>query len=521
MKEEVNTVDVENVNDVGFIRSRSARTQEWLDERHAITTKGERAIIFERAKDAFELYRKISPESKAKFLETIAEEIEGLGEELIQKAMEESGLPEQRIIGERGRTMNQLRLFAAEVRNGSWVEASIDTAIPDRALIPKPDVRKMLQPIGPVVVFTASNFPLAFSTAGGDTASALAAGNPVIVKAHEGHLGTNKLVSTAILKAAEKTGMPKGVFATVVGKGYTVGEELTKHPVTKAVAFTGSQKGGLALLKYAQEREEPIPVFTEMGSVNPVVLLDGYLSENTEDCAAILANSMAMGVGQFCTQPGIMIGVESKAWNTFKDLLSDKVNATPKSTMLNQGIGQSYVQCVDSLELIQELDWLVKLKEKEPGNVALAEVNFKDFLGIEAIRHEVFGPFSLLVTCTSIEEISDCLKVLKGQLTTTFFGLSHELESNKELVSLATVYAGRVLFNGAPTGVEVCPSMHHGGVYPSTSDSRFTSVGADAIKRFARPVCYQNCPQVLLPDALKDGNPLKIWRKLNNEFSQS
>lgn len=475
--------------------------------------------VCKRTAQAFHEYKAKTGEEKALFLEAIADEILNLGNALIQRAMAESGLPEARLVGERGRTMNQLRLFASLLREGSWVEASIDLAQSERAPLAKPDIRKMLQPVGPVVVFTASNFPLAFSTAGGDTASALAAGNPVIVKAHESHLGTNDLVAKAIQLAAEKTGMPAHVFSSVVGEGFETGKLLTQNENVKSVVFTGSQKGGEALLKYASERKNPIPVFAEMGSVNPVVLLPQRLEEETDSWATKLAGSLTLGVGQFCTQPGLIFGLKLDAWTAFANKLSSELANGSGATMLNKGIQNNYANKIGELQKENSLHWRVSLKEGS-GMPALVEVTGQEFIGNSQLHHEVFGPFSILVTCESVDEILSCLKEIEGQLTTTIIGTDQDLKRNVNLIKTVENIAGRLVFNGVPTGVEVCHSMHHGGSFPASTDNRFTSVGTDAIKRFARPVCYQDCPDGLLPEELRNENPLNIWRKTDGQMGK-
>ena len=478
--------------------------------------------VLEKASAAFVIYRNKSGKEKAEFLDKIADEILALGDILIQRAMIETGLPEGRITGERGRTIGQLRSFADLLREGSWVEASIDNADPDRSPIPKPDLRKMLVPIGPVVVFGASNFPLAYSTAGGDTASALAAGNPVIVKGHNSHPGTSELVANAIVDAAKKTDMPDGVFSHLNDIGFEVGKQLVSSSVVKAVGFTGSQKGGKALYDLAGQREEPIPVFAEMGSVNPVIILPGAL-DNVEVLAKQYAGSITLGSGQFCTNPGLMLGVESSKLDDFKNDLSNQIASVVPSTMLNEGIFNNYE--AKKLSTIEQVGVEVISSSKESpakssGIPLVASVGGTEFLANPKLHEEVFGPFSLLVECENANQLEQIASSLDGQLTITIMGSEEDLRDNAKVIDQLTSKTGRIIFNGVPTGVEVCASMQHGGPYPATTDSRFTSVGSGAIKRFVRPVSFQNWPDNLLPEELQQGNPLNIWRLEDNNWQR-
>ncbi|NMM50378.1 aldehyde dehydrogenase (NADP(+)) [Marinigracilibium pacificum] len=488
-----------------------------------IASDSEINMAVSKASEAFETYRYYSGEKKASFLEAIAEEILALGDELIDTAVKESGLPAARITGERGRTINQLKLFAELLREGSWVEAIIDTTQPDREPLPKPDIRKMSVPIGPVVVFTASNFPLAFSTAGGDTASALAAGNPVIVKAHGSHLGTNELVAGAISKAAKKTMMPDGIFSSLNGSGNKLGQQLVKHPEVKAVGFTGSYNGGMAIFKAASEREEPIPVFAEMGSINPVILLPGKLKE-ADDLAKQYAASITLGVGQFCTNPGLILGIESPLLDSFMFALAKEIEKAVPAPMLNEGIHSSFIKSREILLNQNGVQLLGAAKQTDGvnlGNATVASVSGEEFLSNPHLTEEVFGPFSLVVTCKDQDELKKVILSTKGQLTSTIMAESEELSQYKEIVNAAQHVAGRVIFNGVPTGVEVCHAMHHGGPFPSSSNSKYTSVGTDAIKRFVRPLSFQSFPDNALPDELKNNNPLGIWRKVNGNLTQN
>ena len=473
--------------------------------------------------DAFQKYRNATGATKAIFLESIATEIEALGDRLIHEAMRETNLPEARLAGERGRTCNQLRQFAALVKEGSWVEARIDTAIPDRAPLPKPDLRKMMVPLGPIVVFGASNFPFAYSTAGVDTASALAAGCSVVLKAHPAHLRTSVLVAGAIARAAEKTGVSKYTFQHFEGTSFEVGKALVQHPLTRAVGFTGSFSGGKALYDYATQRPDPIPVFAEMGSINPVFILPGALKARGEKVAEMYAASITQSVGQFCTNPGLMLGLQSPELTKFIEQLSEKMKKIAPGTMLHPGIASNYNKNREKA-LAQKGVVVTALSTDQPkenqGVSTLATVKASDFLNNSTLVEEVFGPYSLLVQATTIEELKAAALKLPGQLTATIIGEEDELVQHADLIQLIIARVGRVIINGVPTGVEVCPSMHHGGPFPSTTDSRFSSVGTDAIKRFVRPVSFQNFPDSLLPAELKQSNPLGIWRLFNNEMKK-
>ena len=490
-------------------------------ESFSVATPAEIDEAVAKARVAFTRYREVSPAQKADFIDAIADEIMNLGEVLVERACGESGLPAGRIQGERGRTCNQLKLFANLVREGSWVNAVIDTAQPDRAPIPKPDLRKMQAPLGPVVVFGASNFPLAFSTAGGDTASALAAGCPVIVKGHESHLGTNELISRAILKAAEKTNMPEGVFSMVNG-GIPIGQQLVKHPDVKAVGFTGSLRGGRALFDLAAQREEPIPVYAEMGSINPTFLLPEKLAENPKALGESLAASVTLGVGQFCTNPGLLIGIASEALSTFSQSLSDSLQGVA-GTMLNEKIAQTYSKHKAGLfsELSAEDATADGDTSGAKGHAATATVSAVDFIANPRLHEEIFGPFTLLVVCQNMGEMIGVAMSLQGQLTGTLVATENDLSQNDTVVKTLQDKVGRILFNGVPTGVEVCPAMHHGGPYPASTNGKYTSVGTDAIERFTRPICFQNWPDAQLPEALQSGNPLGIWRLVNGETTKS
>lgn len=493
-------------------------TQEVLPGTFVCATEREVDEAVALAQEAWEHYRYTSGPQKAQFLRAIADEIEALGDTLIERACQESGLPAGRITGERGRTCGQLRLFAKVVEEGHWVDAVIDPAIPHREPLPRVDIRRMLQAIGPVVVFTASNFPLAFSTAGGDTASALAAGCPVIVKAHPAHPGTNALVSAAILRAAQKTELPEGVYSSVLDDGYQVGTQLVQHPQVKAVAFTGSLQGGMALHKAAMEREAPIPVFAEMGSVNPVFLMPGQLAQDAEGLARQMAASVTLGAGQFCTNPGLVFALDNPQTDAFMEALENAMQAIEPATMLNEGIFRNYEAGKEKLFAESGVEPAVEVAADTnawQGYPAVAQTTAAQFISNPQLHEEVFGPLTLVVRCPDYETMQKAAATLAGQLTATIMGPEDQLADWQELIQLLSQKVGRLVFNGLPTGVEVGYAMQHGGPFPATTDSRFTSVGTDAIKRFARPVAYQNCPDALLPPALQSDNPLGLVRTVN------
>ncbi|MFM8911371.1 MAG: aldehyde dehydrogenase (NADP(+)) [Flammeovirgaceae bacterium] len=480
-------------------------------------------LVLQRSQTAFASYKKATGKQKALFLEAIADEIEALGQPLIQTAMQETHLPEARLLGERGRTCNQLRQFAALVREGSWVEARIDSSIPDRAPLPKPDIRKMLVPLGPVVVFGASNFPFAYSTAGVDTCSALASGCTVVLKAHPAHPQTSEKVAHAIHRAVEKVGMPVDVFIHVQDSSFEAGKALVQNPLTKAVGFTGSFSGGKALFDYAAQRPEPIPVFAEMGSLNPVFILPKALEVRSEKVAEMYAASITQGVGQFCTKPGLLFGLQNKQLESFKVQLTEKMKAIAPATMLHRGIADNFAKN-RAAALGQHGVTLLAESNTPPlaeqGTSTLAAVSAEDFIRNHQLAEEVFGPYCLLISAQDVVQLKVAAAKLPGQLTATIIAEEEDLLVFSDLVELLQEKAGRLIINGVPTGVEVCPSMHHGGPFPATTDSRFTSVGIDAIKRFVRPVSFQNFPQRLLPDELKDNNPLAIWRLIDSTFTK-
>jgi len=484
-------------------------------------TSGEVNLAAEKAAQAFQHYYKKSGTEKALFLETIAEEIMNAGDELVTICCSETGLPKARIEGERGRTVNQLKMFAALAKEGSWVDARIETAIPGRTPVPKPDIRFMFIALGPVVVFGASNFPLAFSVAGGDTASALAAGCPVIVKAHSSHPATSSIVGKAIQTAARKTNMPDGVFSLLFGDGTATGMQLVKHPQVKAVGFTGSYKGGKALYDAAVSRPVPIPVYAEMGSSNPVFILPQAMKERGAAIAAAYSGSVTLGVGQFCTNPGILFYPKDDG-NDFRSTLKQEFEKTTGGVMLGQPIFNSYKQGVSEHLGITGVEQLAAGNStmnngENFATPVLLSANSETFSKSPLLSEEIFGPASIAVTINSKNEMMDIAKNLSGHLTATVHGTDAELIEYKDLLAILEQKAGRLVINGFPTGVEVCSAMVHGGPFPSTSDSKTTSVGTAAIYRFARPVCYQDMPESLLPPELKNKNTLLIYRQINGQ----
>ena len=489
---------------------------------HAAGTKEVDAAMT-LAEAAFGLYRETTGAQRAVFLECIADELMALGDDLLKRANLETGLPEARLIGERGRTVGQLKQFAQVVREGSWVDARIDTALPDRQPAPKPDLRRMLLPIGPVIVFGSSNFPLAFSVAGGDTASALATGNPVVVKAHSGHPGTSESVATAIRRALVACRLPAGVFSMLHGSGKVIGTALVRHPYARAVGFTGSRTAGRALFDAAAARPAPIPVFAEMSSLNPIFILPEALREQTAKLAEGLRTSITMGVGQFCTKPGLVFGLKSVAFDQFQQSLAGLLEAVTPATMLHGGICEAYHHGLSQVSGVSGVKLLARSNaapdpKRTQGEAVVLATDAANFRKHPELAEEVFGPFALLISATTISEMEEAARNLDGQLTATVHGTAKDLQRAGNLLQLLERKAGRLIINGFPTGVEVCPSMNHGGPYPATTDVRFTSVGTAALARFVRPICYQDFPAAQLPDALKEGNPLGIRRLVNGKM---
>lgn len=505
---------------LGKIRYKTINPRTNTENEHTFyeATKEEVSRAVEKAEEAFKIYQKIEGKERAAFIDSIADEIEALGDLLIDTYTSESALPEGRARGECARTVGQLRSFAEMLKEGSWVEAIISNAEG------KPDLRRMQVPLGPVAVFGASNFPLAFSTAGGDTASALASGCPVVVKSHPLHAGTGELVSSAILNAARKTGMPSGVFSNLNSSGIEVGQWLVKHPKIKAVGFTGSVKAGTALCQLAAKREEPIPVYAEMGSVNPIVVLPSALKEKAEHWAVQYAGSITAGTGQFCTNPGLILGIQGEHFDTFVQKLGEAVKKIDPTCMLHPNIKAQYDK--------SKADMLTQPGFTEIGNYeGEVDVNYaqqnvitvsaETFLNNREFHKEVFGPFSVVVKCKDKEELDQVLGNLDGQLTGTVLNSDEkELKEFAGTIDALKSRVGRLIYNNVPTGVDVSPAMTHGGPFPATSDSKFTSVGLTAVKRWVRPVSYQDWPGAMLPDALKNENPLGILRTINGKVTK-
>lgn len=488
---------------------------------HTDVTVEEVNEALHRSWNAFKQYRKKDLKERAAFLKAIAKELEQLNDQLITVADRETNLGPARLSVELKRTIFQLNSYADACAEGIWLDIRIDTADTNRNS--KPNLRKMLVPLGPVVVFGASNFPFAYSTAGGDTACALAAGCSVIIKAHPAHADTSELVANAVQQAASKSNLPQGVFIHLHGASFEIGKALVQHPLTKAVGFTGSFEGGKALFDLANQRKEPIPVFAEMGSVNPVFLLPQKLKENTAAIASMYAASITQSAGQFCTNPGILVGIEDDSLIEFEKLLGEQIEKVKPVKMLHAGIAKSFIQKRERV-LAEESVSVAAVTEYKAGEnesiPTLAKVSAKAFLKNPLLHKEVFGPFSLLVKCVDLNELIQVADAIEGQLTCSLLATENEMKQNPELVEILTDKCGRFVVNGVPTGVEVALSMQHGGPYPATTDSRFTAVGADGIKRFARPVCFQNWSNDLLPEELKNENPLKLWRTVNNQLTK-
>jgi len=488
-------------------------------------TEAQVDLAFEAAEQAFHEFRRASAVRRAAFLERITEEIESLGDDLLTTANLETALPiAERLVGERGRTVNQLKMFAALIREGSWVDARIDRGLPSRKPVPKPDVRRMLIPIGPVAVFGASNFPLAFSVAGGDTASALASGCPVIFKAHPAHPATSELVADAIIRAAKEHRMPAGVFSLLQSTRNEIATAVVKHARAKAVAFTGSLRAGRALFDSAGSRSHPIPVYAEMGSINPVFLLPGALNERAEAIAQGMSTSVMLGGGQFCTSPGLAVGIGSPNFARFSEALGELVKRAQPATMLHSGVLQSFEAGVKRVRAIEGVQAMASMNTADNSKAqALPTVfatDFGTFMKHPALSEELFGPSTLVVGCGSPEDMLAIAQGLEGHLTATIHGTAQDLAEYSALITILENKVGRLIFNGFPTGVEVCASMQHGGPYPATTDSRTTSVGTAAILRFARPIAYQNFPQAALPIELQDENPRGIWRLVDGHLTR-
>jgi NADP-dependent aldehyde dehydrogenase len=476
------------------------------------------------ADDAFAATSKLSGAEKARFLCHIAAGIEAITAEVVERAHHETALPVPRLQGEVGRTVGQLRLFAQVVEEGSWAMARIDPAMPERKPLPRADIRSVLRPIGPVAVFGSSNFPLAFSVAGGDTASAFAAGNPVIVKAHSAHPGTSEMVGQVIANSVKECGLPPGTFALLFGSGSVVGSALVEHPSVKAVGFTGSLHAGRSLMQLAAARPEPIPCYMEMSSTNPLIVLPEALRTRAPQIAEGLFGSFTLGVGQFCTKPGLVYLPRSADADALVAGLEARVKQAAAAPMLTEGIYKSYKSLVAERQKTGGVAVLAEATSEAAGSVnappVLFEVSGSELLREPKLAEEIFGPSTLVIRYKDREELLGLASALEGQLTATLHGTEADIMAFADLVAILGRKAGRLVVNGFPTGVEVCHAMVHGGPYPATSDSRTTSVGTQAIYRFARPVCYQDFPQAALPDELKNENPLGILRLVNGAYTR-
>ena len=480
--------------------------------------------VMQRAWDAFMAFRQVSIRERAALMKNIAQKLENSGDDLIHVAMQETNLPEARLKNERGRTVFQLNSYADACAQGHFLDARIDTALPERTPA-RPDIRKMNIGVGPVVVFGASNFPFAYSTAGGDTATALAAGCPVVVKAHPAHPGTSDRVAALISEAVKEAGLPEGVFQHVHGISFEVGKGLVMHEKTKAVGFTGSFVGGKQLYDWAQQRKEPIPVFSEMGSVNPVFLLPGKLATDYKALAEQLAGSVTLGVGQFCTNPGLVIGIESAELERFIEELGMRIAGIAPGKMLHKGIVKAYKDKREHALTQADVDVVsvstVAVSSEMDAVPTIAMATGQAFLNNPVLHQEVFGPYSLVIRCKNEKEMAEVTAELEGQLTCSLMATEQDMLHHHALVEQISLLCGRMIMNGVPTGVEVCWSMQHGGPFPATTDARFGSVGPDAIKRFVRPLSFQNFPDSLLPEELKEGNPLGIPRIVNGSLRLS
>jgi 2,5-dioxopentanoate dehydrogenase len=475
------------------------------------------------AQSAFPVYGQLSGKKKGAFLRHIAATIEAAGAAIIKRANLETALPEARLQGELARTCNQLRFFAELVEEGSWLDARIDNADPNRKPLPKVSIRSMHKPLGPVAVFGASNFPLAFSVAGGDTASALAAGNPVIVKAHPAHPGTSALVGHAIRESVKACGLPEGVFSLLYDAGVDVGVRLVQHPAIKAVGFTGSFAGGTALMKLAAGRPEPIPCYAEMGSVNPIFVLPGALNKRGSAMATGLQASFTVGAGQMCTKPGLVLVPQEDGTPAFMKELGERVHSTPSQTLLTKAIADRYTSAVKG-----RMSDATVLSEgaKAEGSGATVQAslfvaNYQDLQQNQELAQEIFGPTTVVVGYQDRKQLLAVAEQLEGHLTATLHADESELADYADLIEILARKVGRLILNGYPTGVEVCHAMVHGGPFPATSDGRSTSVGTQAIYRFTRLMCYQSFPEAALPDELKSSNPLGIMRMVDGERTRN
>lgn len=501
-------------------RARAAGSSTELQPAYAVANQQDVEIAVKAATEAFVVFGSAPATKRAELLRAIATGLEAIAPALVERAMQETGLPQPRLAGEVGRTCGQLRLFAAVLEEGSWQNVRIDTALPDRTPLPRPDLRSMLCPLGPVVVFGASNFPLAFSTAGGDTASALAAGNPVIVKAHPAHPGTGELVGLAIQSAVKQCGLPAGIFALLYDDGFEIGKALVTHPDVQAVAFTGSKTGGRALMDLVAARPSPIPCFTEMSSINPVFLLPGAIADGAQARARGLHGSFTLGAGQFCTKPGIVFLPRGAGADDFIAELETATAGSGSFTMLTGGIADAYHHGLAERQVPGVTQVNAPSAASPQTHAVLFQTDIATFQKNPVLQEEIFGPSMLLVHFQGQADLLKAAEALEGHLTATILGTAEDLANNRQLIAILERKVGRLLFNGFPTGVEVSYAMVHGGPYPATSDSRFTSVGAEAILRFVRPRCYQNFPQAALPEILRNENSAGILRLIDGVMTR-
>ncbi len=495
-----------------------------LDTSFADASAAQVDAALQAAEAAFDPLRAAGYDQRAQFLDLLADKIMALGDALLERAHAETALPMARLTGERGRATGQCKLFANLLRDGSWSEASIDHALPDRQPVPKPDVRRVLQPIGPVVVFGASNFPFAIGVVGTDTVCALAAGCPVVVKGHPAHPGTCEMLASAVYAALAEAGLPAGAFSLLHGKTNEMGAALVKHPLTNAVAFTGSLKGGRALYDIAANRPVPIPFYAEMGSVNPVFVLPGALKQRAQQMGEAYVGSVTMGVGQFCTNPAVVLGVQSAELDVFVQSAADAAAKIAPQTMLHPGIRSAYCQGTDAFGKIGGITVAGKSAAAASAEATQAEcmIFTTDIATLEkndSLRHEVFGPCSIITRCGSKEDLLRFARSLEGQLTAAIHGTPEDLREHADLVRILERKVGRIIFNGFGTGIEVCPSMHHGGPYPAATHSFFTSIGTSSIYRFVRPVCYQSFPDDCLPELLQNANSRGSFRLIDGKLS--
>lgn len=500
-------------------------TSQTMEPRFGEASLAEVEEALQAADGAFDSLRLASVETRARFLETIADEILALGDALLDRAHAETALPMARLVGERGRAVNQCKMFAALIREGSWAALSIDRAQPDRVPAPKPDVRKMMLPIGPVVVFGASNFPFAIGVVGTDTVCALAAGCPVVVKGHPAHPGTCEMLGRAVVSALQKSGLPEAAFSLLQGRGHELGRALVQHPLTQAVAFTGSTRGGRALMDIAASRPHPIPVYAEMGSINPVFLLPRALKERAAKIGEAYIGSVTMGVGQFCTNPAVVLGLKGADLGAFVQSAAEHASKFAPQTMLHRGICETYEAGTAVWSTLGGVK-LAGQSEAEPRSEAtqapcrIFSTTVDVLESTEELQREVFGPCSVVAECSSLEDMLRFARRLEGQLTAAVHGTPEDLREYAPLIRLLERKAGRIIFNGFGTGIEPCPSMHHGGPYPSASHSFFTSIGTDSILRFVRPVCYQGFPDDCLPAPLQNANPSGAMRLVDSKLTR-